>query len=133
MRGVLPAGAGHPPPPLMDYDDLSKVCRIAVKTKQQLDSAQIEIKKLTKVLNSSKRREKSIHADIAAPVSSLTNSWANLLLQLSSQSSAQLKEMRTTIAAKDSQLMSQKREIERLNTKVATLTHDNNLAHLSLQ
>ena len=70
---------------------------------------------------------------VEAPVSSLCNSWANLLVQLRSQSSSQIQEMRATIAAKDCQLKHQRREIERLNTKLATLTHDNNLAHLSLQ
>ena len=78
------------------------------------------------------------HIDVAtqvseAPVSSLSISWANLLVELRSQASSQIQEMRATIAAKDCQLKHQKREMERLNTKVATLTHENNLAHLALQ
>ena len=128
-------------------DEFAKVCDIAVKTKQQLDSAQREIKKMNKVLKSRKRRAASTnsmpstqaqHIDVAtqvseAPVSSLSISWANLLVELRSQASSQIQEMRATIAAKDCQLKHQKREMERLNTKVATLTHENNLAHLALQ
>ena len=118
---------------------------IAVKTKQQLDSAQMKIKKMSKILKSRKRRSDCVlsmasakRVDMAtqvaeAPVSPLSNNWANLLLELRSQSSLQMQEMRATIDAKDSQLKYQKKEIERLAIKVATLTHDNNLAHLSLQ
>lgn len=141
--GVLPAADHHP----LGMDEFAKVCDIAVKTKQQLDSAQREIKKKNKVLKSRKRRAASTnsmpstqaqHIDVAtqvseAPVSSLSISWANLLVELRSQASSQIQEMRATIAAKDCQLKHQKREMERLNTKVATLTHENNLAHLALQ
>ena len=66
-------------------------------------------------------------------VSTLSINWANLLMQLRSQSSSQIQEMRAAITAKDSQLKHQRREITRLSTKVATLTHDNNVAHLALQ
>jgi hypothetical protein len=122
--GVLPA-AGHSPLSPLLVGDLAKVCKIAVKTKQQLTSAQMKIKKLTKVLKSSKRREDSMlsippaHVKMInmatqldeAPGSSLSNNWASLLLQLRSQSSSQLQDMRATIADKDNQLMSQKKEI----------------------
>ena len=138
-RGVLPAAVSPPLSPLL-VSDFTKVYDIAVKTKRQLDSAQMNLKKMSKVLKSRKRRGETMLSMPSAAqtqrideVSSLSNSWTNLLVQLRSQSSSQIQEMRATIAEKDLQLKHQKRDIERLTTKVATLTHDNNLAHLSLQ
>ena len=138
-RGVLPAAVSPPLSPLL-VSDFTKVYDIAVKTKRQLDSAQMNIKKMSKVLKSRKRRGETMLSMPSAAqtqrideVSSLSNSWTNLLVQLRSQSSSQIQEMRATIAEKDIQLKHQKRDIERLTTKVATLTHDNNVAHLALQ
>ena len=145
--GVLLAAV---PPPLSPFlvSDLAKVYEIAVKTKQQLASAQMEIKKMSKVLKSRRRRAANILSRpsvltqmrdvttqvVEAPaVSCLCNSWANLLMQLRSQSSSQIQELKATVAAKDCQVKHQKREVDRLNIKVATLTHDNNLAHLAMQ
>ena len=112
--GVLPAAVPPPLSPLL-VSDLAKVYEIAVKTKQQLASDQTEIKKMSKVLKSRKRRGDSMlsmpssqaqminvaRQGVEAPVSSLSNSWAYLLVQLRSQSSLQFQEMRATISAKD--------------------------------
>ena len=66
-------------------------------------------------------------------VSSLTSSWHTLLLQLRAQSSTELQKARDTNTMQAKKILAKEREIERLATKVASLTHDNNQAHLALQ
>ena len=101
------------------------------------------------MLKSCQRKEKAeqLHrspdpvqtSDIATQVdgdttmSSLTSSWHNLLLQLRAQSSTELQKTTTTNTMQAKKMLSQEREIQRLTSKVASLTHDNNQAHLALQ
>jgi len=57
--GVLPAAASPPLSPLL-VSDFDKVCHIAVKTKMQLDSAQLEIKKMSEILKSRKSKSDGV-------------------------------------------------------------------------
>jgi hypothetical protein len=54
-------------------------------------------------------------------------------MQLRAQSSTELQKVRATNTMQAKKMLSKEREIERLTSKVASLTHDNNQAHLALQ
>lgn len=133
--------------------DLTMIYNRAVKIKKERELTQKQNEKLRKMLKSCQRKEKSqkqlsvptapalvTTSDIATQadndtttVSPLTSSWHSLFLQLRAQSSAELQKARDTIATQARQMVDKEKEIKRLTSKVATLTHYNNQAHLALQ
>ena len=134
----------------VSVDDLSMIYRQAVKIKNERDFAQKQNEKLKKMLKSRERKEQAkqlptsvsvktsdtavqVDGDDAGAVSSHTSSWLGMLLELRAQSSTELQKARVTIATQAKQMVDKKRENKRLTAKVATLTHDNNVAHLALQ
>ena len=135
----------------VSVDDLNMIYSQAVKLKKERDLTQTENEKLKKILKSYQRKEKErqlprsastvkthdnatqVDDDGAADVSSLTNGWLTMPLQLRAQSYTELQKARATITTQAKQMVDKKRENKRLTAKVATLTHDNNVAHLALQ
>ena len=101
-------------PKLANTEQTKKYESALLDMKTALDDRDIIITRLRSEIDSLTFAQTQV-AD--APVSSLSTSWTNMMVLLRSQSSLQMQEMRTTIAAKDFQLKDQKREITRLSTK----------------